>query len=331
MSNMCDDGSAFLSLEPRSLPAKRPRADLDSDVGELTVSILTVTTAARRDLASNIYENFRRQSWPAKELVVVESGAADVSPFWASIAQKDGRVAYERRSESLSVGSARNFGGRACTGHVVAQCDDGDAYAETYVERMVGALCLDRDRDCQWSMSKDYDQLAREDKRIRVFNRMQAPRLVCLSSFAVFSEAAGHLAVWDPNHRPKGAPDRSLAETWSRERRLEAWWGEGRTYVYTRATLETHAYHDVADGGEWPFVSAAAAAGCRCAAYRDAPSDPLFVHVLRGAATKATVRPLRATSALSSLLAPVLGAAGAAALVVADDGDDSSACSDAFM
>ena len=218
-------GQGGLPLDPRPIPLLKPREDLFAE--ELGVTCLVTTRGDRRWCHESCYANFDRQSWPTKELVVVESGAAAPSPFWLKTQAADSRVRYEHEPGRLSVGGARNRGGKVAKGQVIAQFCDSDSYGETYVERMLSAFALDRDKDDEWEMSKDYHQLTQEHKEIRVFNRMTTARLACLSSFVAY--VGGDLRVWDPNHRPKD--ERSgLSELWDTQERLAEWWGQGCTF-----------------------------------------------------------------------------------------------------
>ena len=58
----------------------------------------------------------------------------------------------------------------------------GDDHADDYIERMVSALLMDRDRDSPWEMARDHGALAESDKRVRVHDRVElesSTRLRC--------------------------------------------------------------------------------------------------------------------------------------------------------
>ena len=46
-------------------------------------------------------------------------------------------------------------------------------HADDYIERMVSALLMDRDRDSPWEMARDHGALAESDKRVRVRDRAE--------------------------------------------------------------------------------------------------------------------------------------------------------------
>ena len=84
------------------------------------------------------------QSWPDKELVVVETYHDEPSAFFRRIAQEDPRLKYiaikRPVGEDLTVGAKRNLTILLASGQYCVNFDDDDLYANRYVERMVGEM-----------------------------------------------------------------------------------------------------------------------------------------------------------------------------------------------
>ena len=106
---------------------------------------------SRRWAHRSLYECFRLQSWPRREMVVLETGGdGEDSAFWRGVARADRRVRYIYERKDMALGPKRNRFLKLVEGEVVAQFDDDDVYAPSYLDTMVAALlepCLD-DLDC---------------------------------------------------------------------------------------------------------------------------------------------------------------------------------------
>ena len=105
------------------------------------VSVVTPTTASRARFHSQLWRCFLDQSWPDKELVVVETYHDQPSAFFRRIARKDTRLKYIAIQcpvgEDLTVGAKRNLTVLLASGEYCVNFDDDDLYADKYVERMV--------------------------------------------------------------------------------------------------------------------------------------------------------------------------------------------------
>ena len=135
MSWLTAGGHGALPLAPRPLPPARPRGDLalvrdpsrpDAGVDVVGVAIVVATSPARRGRHAACFEDFKRQTWPALEAVVVDVGASAPSPAWAAAAAGGARVRYETVAAPLSDGAARNRGAARTAAPVVAFWDDRD-------------------------------------------------------------------------------------------------------------------------------------------------------------------------------------------------------------
>ena len=120
--------------------------ELGQPVAEVVgrVSIVTPTTASRARFHPQLWQCFLDQSWPDKELVVVETYHNEPSGFFESIARVDSRLKYvaikRPVGEDLTVGTKRNLTILLASGQYIVNFDDDDLYADRYVERMVTAM-----------------------------------------------------------------------------------------------------------------------------------------------------------------------------------------------
>jgi len=105
------------------------------------VSVVTPTTASRARFHPQLWQCFVDQSWPDKELVVVETYHDEPSAFFKRIALEDPRLKYiaikRPVGEDLTVGAKRNLTILLASGQYCVNFDDDDLYANRYVERMV--------------------------------------------------------------------------------------------------------------------------------------------------------------------------------------------------
>ena len=77
------------------------------------VSVVVPTMPSRRWTHRSLYDCFCRQTWPSKELIVLETGGATrASPFWRDVARRDERVAPPASADRIR---AREKIGRSST------------------------------------------------------------------------------------------------------------------------------------------------------------------------------------------------------------------------
>ena len=105
------------------------------------VSVVTPTTASRARFHPQLWQCFVDQSWPDKELVVVETYHDQPSAFFQHIALMDKRLKYiaikRPVGEDLTVDAKRNLTILLACGQYCVNFDDDDLYGDRYVERMV--------------------------------------------------------------------------------------------------------------------------------------------------------------------------------------------------
>jgi glycosyltransferase involved in cell wall biosynthesis len=111
------------------------------------VSCLMVT-ANRRALARRALRCFERQTYPNREIVIVDDGEDDLSAELAGIPPE--QVVYRRiaRHESACLGDLRNLTLEAARGDIVAQWDDDDWYHPERIARQAAVLNGGADACC---------------------------------------------------------------------------------------------------------------------------------------------------------------------------------------
>lgn len=134
----CSSGT----VHPRQILQSRSKPKMDEVKGR--VSIVTPTTESRHKFHEQLYRCFDAQTWPDKELVIVETYTGSPSEFFAQKAQTDSRVVYVKFKRPVgndfSIGLKRNVGTHLASGEVIASFDDDDLYAPSYLDTMVNAL-----------------------------------------------------------------------------------------------------------------------------------------------------------------------------------------------
>ncbi|CAE8706137.1 unnamed protein product [Polarella glacialis] len=108
------------------------------------VSVVSPTTEARQRFHELLWKCFEAQQWPDKELVVVETFSTQHSEFLERTARSDPRLVYVKHKlpagSDWSIGLKRNIGAHLASGEFIANFDDDDLYAPSYLATMVGEL-----------------------------------------------------------------------------------------------------------------------------------------------------------------------------------------------
>lgn len=104
------------------------------------VSVVTPTSEKRVKFHEQLWNCFSAQTWPDKELVVVETHRGQGSSFFRQIAEKHSNVVYVSLRRQISIGCKRNLGAYLASGDVIACFDDDDIYAANYINTMVSHL-----------------------------------------------------------------------------------------------------------------------------------------------------------------------------------------------
>lgn len=123
------------------------------------ISVVCPTTDARHMFHEQLWSTFDAQAWPDKELIVVETYNLKPSAFFAAKAEGDDRLIFVplRRGldqNDMSIGLKRNMCTYLASGATLANFDDDDIYAPSYLNSMVEAI--DKDRTCAATLSSWY-------------------------------------------------------------------------------------------------------------------------------------------------------------------------------
>ena len=106
-------------------------------VGAAPLVSCIMPTANRRDFVLQSIEYFRRQDYPACELLILDDeGGEDL----AGLLPGDDRIRYFRLRAGLTIGAKRNRGCELARGSFIAQWDDDDWYAPQRLSAQVAPL-----------------------------------------------------------------------------------------------------------------------------------------------------------------------------------------------
>jgi glycosyltransferase involved in cell wall biosynthesis len=103
------------------------------------VSVICPTLGRRANYHAFIYECFRAQTWPDKELIVFDDGG-DPSPVFRGLDDRRVTYVHVRRLADVTLGAKRTAMQRLASGCIIACFDDDNIYAPTYLEAMVPHL-----------------------------------------------------------------------------------------------------------------------------------------------------------------------------------------------
>ncbi len=93
-------------------------------------------TLNRRPFIPLTLQCFRSQTYPRKELIVVDDGSDPVGDLLEGVPG----VRYLRLRQRMTIGTKRNLACREAKGEIIAHWDDDDWYAPTRLERQIAAL-----------------------------------------------------------------------------------------------------------------------------------------------------------------------------------------------
>merc|ERR1712232_773923 len=98
------------------------------------VSIIVPTTDARRNFHGQLMECFGAQTWPNKEIIIVETSYCGPSHYLMGLAfEFPQAVTYIHIQTHLTIGLKRNMCLHLSTGDYILHFDDDDLYAPEYV------------------------------------------------------------------------------------------------------------------------------------------------------------------------------------------------------
>jgi len=215
---------------------------------------MTPTLESRQKFHKSLWECFIAQEWEDKELVVVETYIDKPSAFLARVAENDSRLVYlayrRERGEDWSIGFKRNLCAHLATGEFIANFDDDDAYAPSYLTTMVPQLA---DRNAY---------------------------AVTLSSWYIFETRTSKWAFCDAiawgwqKGLDSEAPD---VRSWA--------YGYGFSYVHRRQELMDFPYENINMGEDYGFIQKVISKKGERSVYLFHDEFGICMHVQHGANT----------------------------------------------
>jgi O-antigen biosynthesis protein len=105
-------------------------------VGTLPLVSCVMPTRDRTAFVCQSIRYFERQDYPARELIILDDGAEDLS----GQVPNDPRIRHVRLPRGQSIGAKRNLGCELARGSIIAQWDDDDWYAPSRLSAQVAPL-----------------------------------------------------------------------------------------------------------------------------------------------------------------------------------------------
>jgi glycosyltransferase involved in cell wall biosynthesis len=221
----------------------------------MKVSIITPTYLRPEACHRNLYECFKSQTYPEKELLIFDDSPSS-SPFFEGL--PDRTVIYLYSSQKLTIGEKRNQLIQLAKGDVIVHFDDDDYYAPNYVEKALEAL---GDRD-----------------------------FVTLDGWFAYAQKQRGFFYWDTrevgNCHYKVSPGDDLEVIYTElipDEEKQIWaeatqWGFGFSYLYRKSIFETFSFEETDFGEDYKLVQQIRQAGCQLATWRD--EQGLVLHVI---------------------------------------------------
>lgn len=140
------------------------RALLDNPAG-LPAPLVSciMPTANHRDRVAQAIALFRRQTYPQRELIIIDDGedsVADLIPDEAALRAEGAAIRYVRLDGRRTLGQKRNFGSEAAQGPIIAHWDDTTWYAPWRLSYQLGALAQRAADGCGLDSLLQYDPAA---------------------------------------------------------------------------------------------------------------------------------------------------------------------------
>ena len=122
-------------MPPSGMPASGMSAS-GSGPNQLTVSVV-IPTYNRADTVPRAVQSVLAQTWPAKEIVVVDDGSSDNTREVLSGQGPQVKYVYQ---DNQGVSAARNTGIRAASGDLIALLDSDDEWEPWKLELQIAAF-----------------------------------------------------------------------------------------------------------------------------------------------------------------------------------------------
>jgi glycosyltransferase involved in cell wall biosynthesis len=133
-------GANWHPAKPRELPHQRPSPPPAGDGPRISC---VMPTGGRKAFALQAVHYFLRQTWPNKELVIVDTGTDGLEEQLPA----DRRLRYLRSPGGISLGAKRNLGVAESSGELIAGWDDDDWYSPRRLELQAEALLREEAAD----------------------------------------------------------------------------------------------------------------------------------------------------------------------------------------
>jgi len=215
----------------------------------MMISVIT-PTRNREARLQTMYRCFAAQSWPVRELLILDDSPAP-SAFFSAI--NDRRVIYRHSPTPIGLGEKRNLLAAEARGELIAHFDDDDLYAPDYLARMVALR-----GDADFFKLSGWHAFVEKTRTFWFWDSAQ------ILPFRYSVSGKGEVL---PQQRP---PTTDVSE-----KRVDLdLWGYGFSYLYTRGAWEQAQFPALNFGEDHVFASRIAHAADR---------EGLTLHVLHGA------------------------------------------------
>ncbi|WP_427339123.1 glycosyltransferase [Caloranaerobacter sp. DY30410] len=106
----------------------------------INVGVSVITCTNRPNYMNNIFENFNRQLYKAKELIIIlNKNIMDINK-WKLKASSFQNISVYQLDENISLGQCLNFAVNKCKHEIIAKFDDDDYYSPYYLNSSIIAL-----------------------------------------------------------------------------------------------------------------------------------------------------------------------------------------------
>jgi glycosyltransferase involved in cell wall biosynthesis len=138
-------------------------------------------TRNRRPFISAAIDNFLRQTWPNKELIIINDGGQvyDLIPMDSNIS-----IRYQNVTDHVNIGMARNLACMIAAGEIICHLDDDDFSASDRIDYQVGLLTESGLPITGFSALFFWDAAHRQAKMYR----SSVPQYVCGTSLCYLRE-----------------------------------------------------------------------------------------------------------------------------------------------
>lgn len=95
-----------------------------------------ITATKRKHCISQVIENYRRQTYPIKELIIIINNDEMSVDDFKEVCENDMNITVYQLPENTSTGACLNFGCERAKHNYIAKFDDDDYYGKYYLQEM---------------------------------------------------------------------------------------------------------------------------------------------------------------------------------------------------